>query len=222
MEETVEQRESVLSRIQEVGIVPVVRATSSSEALAAVDAIRAGGIPILEITLTVPGAVKIIAELTRRMGSEALIGAGTVLDEETARACIGAGAQFVVSPSLDIPTIEVCRRAGIAVFPGALTPTEIVTAWKAGADAVKVFPANALGGASYLRSLKAPLPQVRLLPTGGVSLKTVHELIAAGAFALGVGADLVDLSALRSGNAAAITEKAREYVNAVQAARRAS
>jgi 2-dehydro-3-deoxyphosphogluconate aldolase / (4S)-4-hydroxy-2-oxoglutarate aldolase len=208
-----------MRRIHDVGIVPVVRATSPGEAMAAVEAIRAGGIPILEITLTVPGALKIIADLTSTLGDEALIGAGTVLDAISAEECIAVGARFIVSPSLDIPTIETCRRLDVPVFPGAMTPTEIVTAWKAGANAVKVFPANAVGGASYLKSIKAPLPQIELIPTGGVSLKTVAELIAAGAFALGVGADLVDLAALRRGEAAAITEKARQYVAAVAAAR---
>jgi 2-dehydro-3-deoxyphosphogluconate aldolase / (4S)-4-hydroxy-2-oxoglutarate aldolase len=211
--------QDVLKRIRDVGIVPVVRATSANEARAAVEAIRAGGIDILEITLTVPGAVQIIADLTRRIGDDALIGAGTVLDAKSAQACIDAGARFIVSPALDIPTIEICLRRGVAVFPGALTPTEIVTAWKAGAHAVKVFPANALGGASYLKSVKAPLPQIELIPTGGVSLKNVADFIAAGAFALGVGADLVDLAALRRGEANTITEKARQYVAAVAAAR---
>ena len=205
---------SVVERIRRIGIIPVVRAGSSDEALAAVEAIRAGGIPILEITLTVPGAVQVIAELTRRLGDDALIGAGTVLDADTARACIDAGARFIVSPSLDIATIETCRRLGVPVFPGALTPTEVVTAWKAGADAVKVFPANAVGGAAYLKSLKAPLPQIELIPTGGVSLDNAAAFIAAGAFALGVGADLV------KGDAASITEKARQYVAAVASARR--
>jgi len=207
---------SVVDRIREIGIIPVVRASSSQEALAAVEAIRAGGIPILEITMTVPGAVKIIEELAKR---DALIGAGTVLDAETARQCIDAGARFIVSPALDIPTIETCNALDVPIFPGALTPTEVVTAWKAGADAVKVFPANAVGGATYLKSLKAPLPQIELIPTGGVSLKNAGELIAAGAFALGVGADLVDLGAIRKGDLATITEKARQYVAAVAAAR---
>jgi len=210
---------NVMERIREVGLVPVVRAASADEAFAAVEAIRAGGIPILEITLTVPGAVQMINELTKRLGDEALIGAGTVLDAATARQCIDAGARFIVSPALDIPTIELCRRFEVPVFPGALTPTEVVTAWRAGANAVKVFPANAVGGAVYLKSLKAPLPQIELLPTGGVNLKTAAEFLAAGAFALGVGADLVDLAALRRGEAAAITDKARQYVAAVAAAR---
>lgn len=210
---------SVVDRIREVGIVPVVRATSAAEALDAVEAIRAGGIPILEITLTVPGAVQIIKDLALRLGDQVLIGAGTVLDADSARACIDAGARFIVSPSLDIPTIETCGALDVPVFPGALTPTEVVTAWKAGADAVKVFPANAVGGATYLKSLKAPLPQIELIPTGGVSLNNVADFIAAGAFALGVGADLVDLAALRRGDAAAITTKAGQYVAAVKAAR---
>ncbi len=212
---------SVVDRIREVGILPVVRARSPEEALAAVEAIRAGGIPILEITMTVPGAVKIIADLAKRLGDQALIGAGTVLDAERARECIGAGAKFIVSPSLDVPTIEACRSIGVPAFPGALTPTEIVTAWKAGATAVKVFPANAVGGATYLKSIKAPLPQVELIPTGGVSLKTVGDFIAAGAFAVGVGADLVDVAAVRRGDTARITVKATEYVAAVAAARAA-
>lgn len=209
----------VMQRIREVGLVPVVRAASPDEALAAVEAIRAGGIPILEITLTVPGAVGIIRELAKRIGDAALIGAGTVLDAETAQECIDAGAKFIVSPALDIPTIELCRRLVVPVFAGALTPTEILTAWKAGASAVKVFPANSVGGASYLKSVKAPLPQIELLPTGGVNLNTVAEFIKAGAFALGVGADLVDLAALRRGDSAAITEKAKQYVAAVAEAR---
>ncbi len=212
---------SVVSRIREVGIIPVVRAVSAEEALAAVDAIHAGGIPILEITLTVPGAIRIIRELTARLGEDVLIGAGTVLDAGTARACIDAGARFIVSPSLDLLTIETCRGLNVPVFPGALTPTEVVTAWKAGADAVKVFPANAVGGATYLKSLKAPLPQIELIPTGGVSLKTAGDFLAAGAMALGVGADLVDLVALRRGDAASVTAKAREYVAAVKSARAA-
>jgi 2-dehydro-3-deoxyphosphogluconate aldolase / (4S)-4-hydroxy-2-oxoglutarate aldolase len=210
---------NVMERIRAVGLVPVVRASSADEAMAAVEAIRAGGIPILEITLTVPGAVGIIRELAKRLGDEALIGAGTVLDADTAQECIDAGAKFIVSPALDIPTIERCRTLVVPVIAGALTPTEIVTAWKAGASAVKVFPANAVGGASYLRSIKAPLPQIELLPTGGVNLNTAADFIKAGAFALGIGADLVDLAALRRGDAAAITEKAKQYVAAVAEAR---
>jgi 2-dehydro-3-deoxyphosphogluconate aldolase/(4S)-4-hydroxy-2-oxoglutarate aldolase len=210
---------SVVDRIREVGILPVVRAASSDEALAAVEAIREGGIPVLEITMTVPGAVKIIKDLVLRLGDDALVGAGTVIDSDTARACVDAGASFIVSPALDIPTIETCRILGVPIFPGAMTPTEVLTAWKAGADAVKVFPANAVGGATYLKSLKAPLPQIELIPTGGVSLKNIADFIHAGALAVGVGADLVDVNAIRNGDAASITAKAREYVAAVAAAR---
>src|SRR5436305_10229143 len=181
---------STLERIRQIGIIPVVRARSSDEALRYADAIRAGGIPILEITMTVPGAIDLIADLTRRLGEDTLVGAGTVLDAAGARACLDAGARFVVSPSLDVPTIEACRSLRVPVFPGALTPTEIVPAWKAGATAVKVFPAGAVGAAAYLKSVKAPLLQVELIPTGGVSLKTAGDFIAAGTLARGVPADL--------------------------------
>jgi 2-dehydro-3-deoxyphosphogluconate aldolase / (4S)-4-hydroxy-2-oxoglutarate aldolase len=210
---------AVIQKIRDIGIIPVVRAQSADEAMKAIDAIRAGGVPILEITMTVPGAVAVIKEVSQRCGSEALVGAGTVLDGETARTCISAGARFIVSPSLNLETIEVCRGLGIAVMPGALTPTEVVQAWSAGADFVKVFPAGAVGGASYIKSLKAPLPQIELVPTGGVSLKTAADFIKAGASALGVGADLVDLKAIREGQQNVITERAREFVRIVQEAR---
>ena len=209
----------VLQTIRDVGIIPVVRAQSADEAMKAIDAIREGGISILEITMTVPGAVGVIEEVSKRYGNDAVVGAGTVLDSETARECILAGARFIVSPALDLETIAVCRHVGVAVMPGALTPTEVVHAWRAGADFVKVFPAGAVGGASYLRSLKAPLPQIELVPTGGVSLKTAGDFIKAGASALGVGADLVDLKAIREGQAQQITERAREFVRIVQDAR---
>lgn len=209
----------VLQTIREIGIIPVVRAQSADEAMKAIDAIREGGVSLLEITMTVPGAVGVIEEVSQRYGAEALVGAGTVLDGETARACILAGAQFVVSPALNLETIAMCRRYGVAVMPGALTPTEVVQAWSAGADFVKVFPAGAMGGASYIKSLKAPLPQIELVPTGGVSLKTAADFIKAGASALGVGADLVDVKAIREGQAHVITERAREFVRIVKEAR---
>jgi 2-dehydro-3-deoxyphosphogluconate aldolase/(4S)-4-hydroxy-2-oxoglutarate aldolase len=209
----------VLRRIHEVGVVPVVRAASAEEAIQVVEALRLGGLAILEITMTVPGAVKVIEEIANRYGDEVVVGAGTVLDPETARSCILAGATFIVSPSLNIPTIELCRSSSVPVFPGALTPTEVVTAWQAGADAVKVFPCGAVGGAKYLTSLKAPLPQIEMIPTGGVSLATAASFIAAGAFALGVGADLVDLKAIRSGEPEKVAQAARAYIAAVEAAR---
>jgi 2-dehydro-3-deoxyphosphogluconate aldolase/(4S)-4-hydroxy-2-oxoglutarate aldolase len=213
-------KEDVVRRIREVGVVPVVRASSAEEALQVIEAIKAGGVPILEITMTVPRAMSVIEQVIAAYGDEAVVGAGTVLDAETARACILAGAQFVVSPALDLETIACCRRYGVAVMPGALTPTEVVRAWTAGADFVKVFPAGAMGGASYLKALKAPLPQIELIPTGGVSLKTAADFIKAGASALGVGADLVDTKALREGQAHLITERARQYVEIVRESRK--
>ena len=209
----------VIQTIRDIGVIPVVRAQSADEAMQAIDAIREGGISILEITMTVPGAVGVIEEVSKRYGNEALVGAGTVLDPETARTCILAGARFIVSPALNPETIEVCRYNEIAVMPGALTPTEVVHAWTVGADFVKVFPAGAVGGASYLKALKAPLPQIELIPTGGVSLKTAADFIKAGASALGVGADLVDLKAIREGQQQLITERAREFVRIVREAR---
>ena len=209
----------VIKQIRDIGIIPVVRATSADEAMRAIDAIREGGVSVLEITMTVPGAISVIEQLAKNYGSDVLVGAGTVLDPETARACILNGAKFIVSPALKVETIECCRRYGVAVMPGALTPTEVVQAWTAGADFVKVFPAGALGGASYLKALKAPLPQIELVPTGGVSLKTAADFIKAGASALGVGADLVDLKAIRDGQASIITERAKQYVEIVREAR---
>jgi len=211
----------VLKRIEQVGVIPVVRATSSDEAIAVAEAIGEGGIPLLEITLTVPGAVGVIAELSKRYGNDVLVGAGTVLDAEAARACIDAGAQFVVSPALNLQTIEQCRKEDVPIFPGALTPTEVVTAWQAGADAVKVFPCSAVGGAKYLRALKAPLPQIKLVPTGGVSLTTAKDFIAAGAWALGVGADLVNTRAMQAGDRQSVVDAARNYVAAVRETRAA-
>jgi 2-dehydro-3-deoxyphosphogluconate aldolase/(4S)-4-hydroxy-2-oxoglutarate aldolase len=212
-------KSEVLKQIKEVGIIPVVRATTADEAMRAIDAIREGGIAVLEITMTVPGAVDVIEQVTARFGNDALVGAGTVLDAETAKACIAAGAQFIVSPALNMETIAYCRAQDVAVMPGALTPTEVVQAWNAGADLVKVFPAGAVGGASYLKALKAPLPQIELVPTGGVSLKTAADFIKAGAAALGVGADLVDIKAIREGQSMIITERAKQFVQIVREAR---
>lgn len=212
-------RQDVLRGIAEMGLVPVVRAATADEAVRVVDAIREGGVRVFEITMTVPGAMGVMEEVARRFGDEAVVGAGTVLDAETARACILSGARFVVGPALDPGTIEVCRRYSVPVMPGALTPTEVLRAWSAGADVVKIFPCGAVGGASYIKSLKAPLPHVEMIPTGGVSVKTAADFIRAGAFALGVGADLVDNAAVREGRAASVTEKAREYVRIVREAR---
>ena len=206
-------RHQILQRIRDLGVVPVVRASSGQEALQLVESLKAGGIDVIELTMTVPGAVEIIRELCKSPG--AIVGAGTVLDAETARACILAGAQFVVSPATDLGTIALCRTYGVPIMAGALTPTEVVAAWKAGSDLVKVFPCGAVGGASYLKALKAPLPQIELVPTGGVSLETVGDFIKAGAAAVGAGADLVDPKKERG----YVTERARLYVQAVAKAR---
>ena len=211
----------VLANLKSIGLVPVLRAESVDKALALAEAIAAGGVTVLEVTMTVPGAMQVMRKLAETR-PDILIGAGTVLDPETARMCILEGAQFVVSPALNLKTIEMCHRYSIAALPGALTPTEIVTAWQAGADVVKVFPANSMGGASYLKSIKAPLPQVELIPTGGVSLATAEDFLKAGAFALGVGADLVDPKAMAEGRPEAVTESARKYLAIVQKFRAAA
>jgi len=212
-------RAEVCQRIEAVGIVPVIRAPSPERATEAAEAILAGGISVFEITMTVPDAPEVIRLLKSRLGARALIGAGTVLDANGARACIDAGAAFIVSPGFDLPTIAVAHEAGVAMMPGALTPTEVIAAWKAGADVVKIFPASAVGGASYLKALRGPLPQVKLMPTGGVNLSTARDFIAAGAIALGVGSELVDMGALTQGRADVLTERARQFVAAVTAAR---
>ena len=206
----------VLQRIWHTGIIPVLRARRSEDAEAIAHAVKAGGVPVLEITMTVPGALEVIHRLVATFGDAVLVGAGTVLDAETARACILAGAQYIVTPSLKLATIEMCHRYSVPVFPGALTPTEVVAAWEAGADAVKVFPCGSMGGAKYIKSLKAPLPQVELVPTGGVSLATAAEYLAAGSFALGVGADLIDGDAASPEKLGSISENARKYMEVVR------
>ena len=171
--------------------------------------------------MTVPGAIQVIERLVSEAGDRILIGAGTVLDPETARACMLAGAQFIVSPALNVETIRMCRRYNVAVMPGALTPTEVLAAWEAGADVVKVFPCSAVGGAKYLKALKGPFPDIELIPTGGVSLSTAHEFLQAGAFAVGVGGDLVDNQAIRDGKPEIVTESARKYLELVRKTRNA-
>jgi 2-dehydro-3-deoxyphosphogluconate aldolase/(4S)-4-hydroxy-2-oxoglutarate aldolase len=213
------RQSEVLERIVRTGIVPVVRAPSAEEALSVVDAIRSGGIDVLELTMTVPDAIAVIRDVGARLGEEVVVGAGTVLDAETARACMLAGARFVVSPILDAATIACCRTYAVPMLAGALTPTEVVRAWQAGAAMVKVFPCSAVGGASYIRALKAALPQIDLVPTGGVSLDTVEDFIRSGASAVGAGADLVDVAAIRAGDPGAVAEQARRYLQAIDRAR---
>jgi 2-dehydro-3-deoxyphosphogluconate aldolase / (4S)-4-hydroxy-2-oxoglutarate aldolase len=212
------QKSAVLNTLRTLGLVPVLRAESEKQALALADAIAAGGVTSLEVTMTVPGAIRVMRTLAEQR-PDILVGAGTVLDPETARMCILEGAQYVVSPALNLRTIEMCQRYSIPVLPGALTPTEIITAWEAGADVIKIFPASALGGAKYLKSVKAPLPQVEMIPTGGVSLASAKEFLEAGAFALGVGADLVDPKMIAAGTPEVITENARKYLAIVRAFR---
>ena len=209
----------IVKELEELGLVPVVRASSADEALRVIEAIKAGGVNVLEITMTVPGAVRVIEKVADKYGSDVLVGAGTVLDPETARACLLAGAQFIVSPALNLDTIAMCHRYSAPVMPGVLTPTEVITAWSAGADFVKVFPCGAVGGASYIKNLKGPFPQIKMIPTGGVSLKTAQDFIKAGASALGVGTDLVDVKAIREGNAGVVTERAVQFVELVREAR---
>jgi 2-dehydro-3-deoxyphosphogluconate aldolase/(4S)-4-hydroxy-2-oxoglutarate aldolase len=210
---------SIVARIEELGVVPVVRAPSAAVALRAARAVYAGGIDVLEITMTVPDAVAVLRQLAAELGDSVILGAGTVLDAEAARRCIAAGAQFIVAPGFDPETVRAAHELGAPVMPGALTPTEVIAAWKAGAEMVKVFPCSAVGGADYLRALKAPLPQVKLLPTGGVDRHTAADYIRAGAAALGLGAALVDLKVLEREGDEAIAARARELLAIVRAAR---
>jgi len=212
-------RDEVAKRIREIGIVPVVRGKSAKQAQLAAEAVCAGGIPIVEVTMTVPGAVELIAQLVKASGAEILIGAGTVLDAETANRCLDAGAQFIVSPGFDLETVRFVKQQGALMMAGALTPTEVISAWKAGSDFVKIFPCGSMGGAKYLKALKAPLPQVPMIPTGGVNLETAGDMIRAGAEALGIGGELVSASALASGDTQPITDAARKYVAIVREAR---
>ena len=215
-------KEESRKRIIEIGIVPVVRASSPKQAMQAAEAVYAGGVPIVEVTMTVPGAIDVIAQLTKTMGQDVLIGAGTVLDAEIAQRCLDAGAEFLVSPGFDLATVQLAKRLGKLIMAGALTPTEVITAWKAGSDFVKIFPCGSVGGAKYLKALKAPLPQVPMIPTGGVNLNTAADFIHAGAEALGIGGELISVAALKSGNTQEITETARQYVSIVREARQSA
>src|SRR4030081_1614543 len=212
-------KQKVRDRIVEIGVVPVVRATSPHEALLACEAVCEGGIPIVEITMTVPGALQVICELAKDNAAKILIGAGTVLDVETARRCRDAGAQFLVSPGLNLATVEFAVRENLLIMAGALTPTEVITAWNAGADFVKVFPCGNVGGAKYIKALKGPLPQIPLVPTGGVNLNTAAEFIEAGAAALGIGGELGQAEALKSNRPELIVETARKFLEIVATAR---
>ncbi|HMF75001.1 MAG TPA: bifunctional 4-hydroxy-2-oxoglutarate aldolase/2-dehydro-3-deoxy-phosphogluconate aldolase [Bryobacteraceae bacterium] len=210
----------IIQRIKEIAVVPIVRTPDLTTALAAVEAVLEGGINCVEITMTVANALKAIESVADRYGDKVLLGAGTVLDPETARACMLAGAQFFVTPSLNVKVIELARRYSRPIFPGALTPTEILTAWEAGADGVKVFPCNALGGPKYIKSLKGPFPHIDLVPTGGVNLETIADFLAAGSSAVGVGSELIDAQSVASGDYRAVTDRARKFLEIATAARK--
>jgi 2-dehydro-3-deoxyphosphogluconate aldolase / (4S)-4-hydroxy-2-oxoglutarate aldolase len=209
----------ILRTIREIAVVPIIRTPDAKSALSAVEAILEGGIACAEITMTVPNALDVLETVADRHGDRVLLGAGTVLDPETVIACMHAGAQFFVSPSLNPRTIETARRYSCPVFPGALTPTEVLAAWEAGADAVKVFPCNALGGAKYIKALKAPFPQIELFPTGGVNLETLPDFLAAGCAAVGAGSELVDAKSVAEGKFQIIANRARQFREAVQSFR---
>jgi 2-dehydro-3-deoxyphosphogluconate aldolase/(4S)-4-hydroxy-2-oxoglutarate aldolase len=204
--------ETTQETIERVGLIPVLRAKNATQAHAIVKAMIAGGVNVVEVTMTVPGAVGILKELKREYGSELFLGSGTVTTAEEAEATIDAGAEFVVSPSFHPEVIAKTRALGKVSIPGALTPTEVITAWNAGADYVKVFPCSAVGGASYLKALLAPFPHLKLIPTGGVTLQTAEGFLRAGARALGVGSDLVNLAAVDAGTPETITGTARAYL----------
>jgi 2-dehydro-3-deoxyphosphogluconate aldolase / (4S)-4-hydroxy-2-oxoglutarate aldolase len=212
-------KEKALGLIRDIGLVPIVRAASEEHAFRAAAAIIEGGIGIAEITMTVPNAIRVMERVAERYGDRVLLGAGTILDPETCRAALLAGAEFIVTPSLDVRVIEVAKRYSKPIMPGALTPTEVVAAWEAGADLVKIFPCGPVGGPQYIKALRGPFPHIDFVPTGGVNLETTPEFIKAGAAAVAVGGELVDAKALKEGRLDVISSNARKYVEAVRAAR---
>jgi 2-dehydro-3-deoxyphosphogluconate aldolase/(4S)-4-hydroxy-2-oxoglutarate aldolase len=209
-----------LQRILSTGVVAIIRAPSGELLVDAAQALLAGGIEAIEITFTVPNAHRVLETVADRLGDKVLLGAGTVLDPETARIALLAGAQFIVAPCVHLPTIELCRRYGALAMPGAFTPTEIVTAWQAGADIVKVFPSE-ITGSAYLKAVRAPLPQIRLMPTGGVNLQTAADFLKAGACALGIGGSLVSADAIKNRDWKGIENVSRQYVEIVRNTRAA-
>jgi 2-dehydro-3-deoxyphosphogluconate aldolase/(4S)-4-hydroxy-2-oxoglutarate aldolase len=200
-----------LTLIRETGVIAIMRAQSSAQLMAAADAIKAGGVRVIEVTMTTPGALDVIAQAAERYGDDVLFGAGSVLDAETARAAILSGAGFVVAPTLKLAVIELCNRYSIPVMPGIYTPTEALTAWEAGADMVKLFPAS-FGGPELIKAIRAPLPQLEIVPVGGVNLNTAAEFIRAGAAALGVGSSLVNQKLLDTGDMEELTRRAQNFI----------
>ena len=212
--------EQILKRIGEIGIVPVVRAASPEHALDAIEAIEAGGIPIVEITMTVPNAISIIRQVAASSGDRVLVGAGTVCTAQQARETIDAGARFLVSPGLSIAVLELARTLGVPSIPGALTPTEIMAAAEAGAKAIKIFPCGSVGGAKYIKALRGPFPDLAFIPTGGVNPGNIAEFFAAGAFAVGMGSDLIDAAALREGRKHEVVKTCRAVSETVRGLKR--
>jgi len=213
------EKREVLNRMINEGLIPVIRVTSASEAMDVADAVKEGGVSFIEITMSVQGAIDVIKELAKKYKDEIIMGAGTVLDPETGRAALLAGAQFIVSPTLNLDLIQLAHRYSAVVIPGAMTPTEILTAWNAGADMVKVFPSAQLGGPEYIKALRGPLPQILLVPTGGVNLQNAGAFIKAGAAALGVGGELVDKKAIKEKKFHIITESTRAFLKTIREAR---
>jgi 2-dehydro-3-deoxyphosphogluconate aldolase / (4S)-4-hydroxy-2-oxoglutarate aldolase len=209
----------ILALIRQSGIVPIVRCSSEEGAILTVEALYNGGLRAVEITMTVPGAVRALEKTADRFGGKLVLGAGTVLDPESARTCMLAGAEFFVTPSLRASTIEIAKRYSKVIFPGALTPTEVLSAWEAGADAVKIFPCGNVGGAKYIKALKGPFPQIEMVPTGGVNLETIGDFLKAGSYACGVGGELVDNQTVSEGRFDVIEARARQYLDAIGKAR---
>ncbi len=213
------EKREILNRMVSEGFIPLIRATSASEAIDVADAIKAGGAGFLEITMTVPGAIEVVKELSLKYKDTIIIGAGTVLDPETGRAALLAGAQFIVSPTINLDLISLAHRYSIVVIPGAMTPTEILAAWNAGADLVKVFPAAQLGGPDYIKAVRGPLPQVLLMPSGGVNRENAGAYIRAGAAVVAAGGELVDKKAVKQGAFHIITKNTRAFVRTIREAR---
>lgn len=213
-----DDKQKVLEKIGTEKIVSVIRTNSETEAFKLVELLRAGGIKIFEITMTVPNAVRLIENLTKLFGDDILIGAGTILDRKQAENCLDSGSRFIVSPIFKKEIIEICHAKEVAVFPAGLTPNEILSAAESGADGIKIFPANSMGGANYLKSLKAVFPNIKLMPTGGVNLETINDFLKAGAFAVGIGSELADVKLLREKRETEITARARDFIEKLRAA----
>ncbi len=212
-------KDQIRAAIIDIGIVPIVRTNSTQSAIQSVQPVYNGGIRAAEVTMTVPGALKALEQLADAFGDKMMLGAGTVLDPETARACILAGAQFIVTPALRVSVIEMAHRYSKIICPGSLTPTEVLTAWENGADFVKVFPCSNMGGAKYIKALKGPFPQIDMIPTGGVNLETAADFLKAGSAAIAVGSELIDSHTIKEGRYEIFEERARQFLAVVAKAR---